>query len=167
MAKQIVNRVANSTLQTIDLEVLYPKGNRSTVDISPWLKNGIVLREKDFREAVSKHPWERYTNHYVSINCSTDAIIPAWAFMLVSTKLIPYAKKTVIGSQQALETILFTEILNDLEMSEYHNAPVIIKGCSNKPIPNAAFGILISKLQPIVKRIMYGEACSFVPLYKK
>lgn len=167
MAKQIVNRVTNSILKTIDLEVLYPKGNRTAFDISPWLENGIVLREKDFRKAVSTHPWERYTNQYVSIHCSTEAIIPAWAFMLVSTKLIPYAKKTVIGSQQTLETILFTEILSDLDISEYQNAPVIIKGCANKPIPSAAFGMLISKLQPIAKSIMYGEACSFVPLYKK
>jgi len=93
MAKQIVNRVANSVLKTIDLEELYPLGTRVAFDIAPWLQEGIILREKDFREAVSGHPWEQYKNQYVSIHCATDAIIPAWAFMLVSTKLIPHAKK--------------------------------------------------------------------------
>jgi hypothetical protein len=166
MAKQIVNRVANSVLKTIDLEELYPKGTRVAFDVSPWLQEGIILREKDFREAVSKHQWEQYKNQYVSIHCATDAIIPAWAFMLVSTKLMPHAKKTVIGSQQTLETILFTEILNTLDVSQYKDSPIIIKGCANKPIPAAAYGMLISKLQPIAKNIMYGEACSFVPLYK-
>ena len=166
MAKQIVNRVANSVLKTIDLEELYPKGTRVAFDIAPWLQEGIILREKDFRESVSGHPWEQYKNQYVSIHCTADAIIPAWAFMLVSTKLIPHAKKTVIGSQQTLETILFTEVLNTLDVSQYQDSPIIIKGCANKPIPAAAYGMLISKLQPIAKSIMYGEACSFVPLYK-
>jgi hypothetical protein len=167
MSNQIVNRVANSILKTIDLEELYPEGARVAFDIAPWLHEGIILREKNFREAVSSHPWEQYKNNYVSIYCSTDAIIPAWAFMLITTKLTPHAQKTVIGSQEALETILFTEILNTVDLSSYQDTPVIIKGCANKPIPAAAYGMLISKLQPIAKSIMYGEACSSVPLYKK
>jgi hypothetical protein len=152
MAKEIVNRVANSVLKTIDLEQLYPKGARVTFDIAPWLQEGIVLREKDFREAVSRHPWEQYKNQYVSIHCSTEAIVPAWAFMLVSTKLIPHTKKTVIGSQQTLETILFTEVLNNLDIGQYQNTPVIIKGCANKPIPPAAYGMLISKITTHCKK---------------
>jgi hypothetical protein len=167
MAKQIVNRVANSIIKTIDLEELYPKGTRIAFDIAPWLHKGIILKEKDFRVTVSNHLWEQYTDQYVSIHCTAEAIIPAWAFLLVSTKLIPHTKKTVIGSLQTLETILFTEILNNLDISEYQDAPVIIKGCAGKPIPGAAYGMLISKLQPIAKSIMYGEACSFVPLFKK
>ena len=143
------------------------KGPELLLILPPWLHKGITLKEKDFREIVSTHSWEQYTDQYVSIHCSKDAIIPAWAFMLVSTKLIPHTKKTVIGSLQTLETILFTEILNNLDISEYQDAPVIIKGCAGKPIPGAAYGMLISKLQPIAKSIMYGEACSFVPLYKK
>jgi|TARA_B100000795_G_scaffold256421_1_gene228828 hypothetical protein len=167
MSNQIVNRVANSILKTIDLEELYPQGTRVAFDIAPWLQEGIILREKNFREAVSNHPWEQYKNNFVSIHCSTDSIIPAWAFMLIATKLTPHAQKTVIGSQEVLETILFTEVLNMLDLSSYKDTPVIIKGCANKPIPPAAYGMLISKLQPIAKSIMYGEACSSVPLYKR
>ena len=166
MAEEIVNRVANSKLVVIDLEDYYPSGKRIVIDIKDWLFQGFVLREKDFRQQVSTHDWAIYKDAYVALTCSSDAIIPAWAFMLVCTKLIPHAKKTVIGSQQTLETILFTEVLNTLDVSQYQDSPIIIKGCANKPIPAAAYGMLISKLQPIAKSIMYGEACSFVPLYK-
>ena len=102
MAEEIINRVANSVLKTIDLEALYPSGQRAVVDIAPWLLEGIVLREKDFRNEVENHNWESYKNQYVSITCSTDAIIPAWAFMLITTKLSPYAKKEIIGTPQEL-----------------------------------------------------------------
>lgn len=166
MAEEIINRVANSVLKTIDLEALYPSGQRAVVDIAPWLLEGIVLREKDFRNEVENHNWESYKNQYVSITCSTDAIIPAWAFMLITTKLSPYAKKAIIGTPQELETILFFEILSTFNIEEYKDKPVIIKGCADKPIPAAAYGFLISKIQPVAKSILYGEACSSVPLYK-
>jgi hypothetical protein len=167
MADQIVNRVSNSVLKTIDLEELYPEGQRVAFDIAPWLFEGIVLREKDFRNEVKNHNWQQYSNQYVYIHCSTDTIIPAWAFMLIATQLSPYSKKVIIGSQEALETILFFELINSLDVSGYKDKPLIIKGCANKPIPPAAYGFLISKLQPIAKSIMYGEACSSVPLFKR
>ncbi len=167
MKKEIVNRVAKSPLVTIDLEELYPSGSRIAFDIAPWLVEGIVLREKEFRIKVENHQWDIYTNKYISIYCSTDAIIPAWAFMLITTKLTPHANSIVIGTQKELETVLFFELISYLNIEEYKNKSVIIKGCAEKPIPPAAYGFLISKLQPVAKSILYGEACSSVPLYKR
>lgn len=165
--KEIVNRVANSKLVTIDLEDLYPPGDRVSFDISQWLLEGIVLREKDFRESVKNHDWSQYKGKFVALNCSTNAIVPGWAYMLVSLHLAPYALKVTVGSLDNLESILYSEILQNFDVSEYANQPVIIKGCANKPIPQNAYVLLAQKLQAVAKSIMYGEACSSVPLYKR
>lgn len=165
--KEIVNRVANSKLVTIDLEDFYPLGDRVSFDISQWLLEGIVLREKDFRESVKNHDWSQYKDKYVALNCSTNAIVPGWAYMLVSLHLAPYALKVTVGSLDNLESILFSEILQNFDVSKYANQPVIIKGCANKPIPQNAYVLLAQKLQAVAKSIMYGEACSSVPLYKR
>lgn len=167
MAEEIVNRVANSKLVTIDLEDLYPKGERILFDIKDWLLEGLVLREKEFRMSAKAHDWSRYEGAYVALTCSTDAIIPGWAYMLLSTYLAPVAKKVVTGDLETLETIVYSEILQDFDVSQYRDLPVIIKGCSRKPVPKNAYLQLINKLQPVAKSIMYGEACSSVPLYKK
>ncbi len=168
MAEEIVNRVANNkNLITFDLEDYYPSGNRIVFDIKDWLFEGLILREKDFRKHVSEHNWEQYKNSYVAITCSTDAIIPGWAFLLVTSSLMPFAKKVVTGSLEMLETILYNDIITDFDFSEYQDKLVIIKGCANKPVPQGAYIALIQKLQPIVKSLMYGEACSSVPLYKR
>lgn len=167
MAEEIVNRVANSKLKTIDLEEIYPQGRRQTLDISQWLKEGLVLREKDFRLALKEHDWTQYTGSYIAMNCSTDAIIPGWAYMLVSTYLLPIAKKVIVGNLELLETVIYTELISEMNLSEFENLPVIIKGCAKKPVPENAYLQLIGKLQPIAKSIMYGEACSSVPLFKK
>lgn len=167
MAEEIINRVANSKLVTIDLEDYYSPGERIVFDIKDWLLDGLVLREKDFRENAKNHDWSKYQNTYVALNCSTDAIIPGWAYMLVSTYLNPIAKKIVIGNLEQLETILYTEVLEKMDFSEYKDLPVIVKGCSRKPVPQNAYIQLINKLQPIARSIMYGEACSSVPLFKK
>ena len=167
MAEEIVNRVANSKLVTVDLEELYPAGERVVFDIKDWLLEGFVLREKDFRATAKAHDWAQYTDKYVALTCSSDAIIPGWAYMLLSTYLTPYAKKVVTGDLEMLETVLYTEILKDLEVSVYEGLPVIIKGCSRRPVPPNAYLQLINKLQPVAKSIMYGEACSSVPLFKK
>ena len=168
MAEEIVNRVAkNKTLSTIDLEDYYPSGNRIVFDIKDWLFEGLILREKDFRKYVAEHHWEQYKNSYVAITCSTDAIIPGWAFLLVTSSLVPFAKKVVTGSLETLETILYNDIIAQLYVSQYQDKFVIVKGCSNKPVPQGAYIALIQKLQPIVKSLMYGEACSSVPLYKR
>lgn len=167
MAEEIINRVANSKLVTIDLEDFYLSGPRTVFDISDWLFEGLLLREKDFREQVKNHDWSQYQDAYVALCCSTDAIIPSWAYLLLTTQLNPFAKKVVIGNLNLLETILYVDIINNIDVTSFEDKPVIIKGCSNKAIPETAYTLLISKVQPVAKSIMFGEACSTVPLYKK
>jgi len=163
----IVNRVAQSKLLTIDLEDYYPEGERVVLDIKDWLYEGIILKEKEFRAFVANHPWEQYRNAYVAMHCSTDAIVPGWAFMLITTKLQPYAKQIVLGELELLETVLFRSVIESLDVSLFKDKPVIIKGCSNKPVPENAYIWATEKLQGVAKSIMYGEACSSVPLFKK
>lgn len=167
MAEEIINRVANSKLVTLDLEDFYPKGERILFDISQWLLEGIILREKDFREKADSHDWSQYQDCFIALHCSTDAIVPGWAYMLLSLKVAPFANKVTVGTLQDLESILYTEILQDMDVSQYKDKPVIIKGCAHKPIPQNAYVLLAQKLQPIAKSIMYGEACSSVPLFKR
>jgi len=167
MAGEIINRVANSKLVTIDLEDFYPNGKRIPFDISNWLLEGIVLREKDFRAEANQHDWEQYKDAYIALHCSTDAIIPGWAYLLLTMHLTPFAKKVVVGNLETLENIIFTEILDNLDVSAYEDKPVIIKGCTHKPIPESAYTLLAQKLYPIARSVMYGEACSSVPLYKR
>ncbi len=125
------------------------------------------MKEKDFREALKNHDWSQYQNHFVAIYCSTDAIVPAWANILVATYVAPFAQKVVSGNLNDLETALYQEILPTLDYTLYQDKPVIIKGCSKKPVPESAYIMAVHKLQPIAKTIMYGEACSAVPLFKK
>ena len=167
MAEEIINRVANSKLVTFDLEEIYPKGERVSFDISQWLLEGIVLRESEFRNKATEHNWSQYQDKFVALFCSTDAIVPGWAYLLLSLHLAPYAKKVTVGSLDELESILFTELLQNIDVSEYIDKPVIIKGCAHKPIPQNAYVLLVQRLQPIAKSIMYGEACSSVPLFKR
>lgn len=167
MADEIINRVANSKLVNIDLEEFYPEGKRVLFDIKDWLFEGIILKEKDFREHVTNHDWSQYQDTYVALTCSEDAIIPSWAYLLLSSELVLYAKKVVIGNLELLETVLFQDVIQNIDISEFTDKPIIIKGCADKPIPPSAFSMLIEKIQPIAKTIMYGEACSTVPLFKK
>lgn len=167
MPKEIINRVAQSKLVTFNLEDYYPEGNRILFDISNWLLEGFILKEKDFREEAKNHDWQQYKNAYVALTCSTDAIIPAWAYMLLTTYLSQIAKKVVIGNLEQLESSIYQDIINKLDISSLKDLPIIIKGCSKKPVPKNAYIYLIEKLQPIAKNIMYGEACSSVPLFKR
>jgi len=167
MKDEIINRVANSKLKVIDLEDFYPKGERVSFDIKDWLLEGLVLREKEFRVFIAEYNWSQYQDCYVALYCSTDAIVPDWAYMLISIELQPYCKLVTIGSLEHLESLLYADIISSLNLSEYKNAPVIIKGCSHKPVPSNALILLSQKLKPIAKSIMFGEACSSVPLYKK
>jgi len=164
---EIANKVANSVLEVFDLEDYYPSGIRTQLDISKWLLDGFLLKEKDFREVLKTNDWSQFQNHFVAIHCSTDAIIPAWASILVTVYLSPFAKKVVVGNLADLETSLYQEILSTLDYSKYQDKPIILKGCSKKPVPESAYIMAIQKLQPFAKSIMYGEACSAVPLYKK
>ena len=167
MAEEIINRVANSKLITFDLEDLYRPGNRQLVDISQWLDQGFILRESEFRKSIKEHDWSQYTNAFVALHCSTDAIVPAWAYMLVTTHMQGIAKKVITGDLALLETILYTEVIQGIDVTPYENVPVIVKGCSNKPVPENAYLLLIEKLQPVARSVMFGEACSSVPIYKK
>lgn len=164
---EIVNRVANSKLKNIDLEDFYPAGKRVLFDIKDWLFQGIILKEKDFREKVDNYDWSQLEGAYVAFTCTVDAIIPSWAYLLLTTRACSFAKKCVVGNLELLESIVYTEIIGSLDIEEFKDKPVIIKGCANKPIPESAYTLLVQKLQPVVKNIMYGEACSTVPLYKK
>ncbi len=167
MENEIINRVTNSKLKVIDLEDYYPNGERILFDIKDWLLEGLVLREKDFRVSVTEHDWSQYQDCYVALHCSTDAIVPDWAYMLISIQLQTYSKLTVIGSLEQLESIIYTSIISELDLEIYKDMPVIIKGCSHKPVPSNALVLISQRLKPIAKSIMFGEACSSVPLFKR
>lgn len=167
MAEEIINRIASSKLITIDLEDFYPQRERIVFDIKDWLYEGLILREKDFRTQVKSHDWSQYQNSYIALTCSTDAIIPSWAYLLLTAQLSEYTSKVVVGNLELLETAIYQEIISSLDISEYKDKPIIIKGCANKPIPPSAYTLLIEKIQPVAKTVMFGEACSTVPLYKK
>lgn len=162
----IINKVANSGLINIDLEDWYPKGLRRLIDLKNQLFHGLILREKDLREFIKTHDWQQYRDAYVAVHCSADAVIPVWAYMLVAAQLQPYARHVTFGDLEALETELYREILSGLDVEAYRNERLIIKGCGNLPVPPAAFLMLTTKLRPVAKSIMYGEACSTVPVYK-
>jgi hypothetical protein len=163
---EIVNKVASSALMVFDLEDYYPKGNKVSIDISQWLIEGFMLKEKDFREALKNHDWSQYQDAFVAIYCSTDAILPAWAMLLVSTHLQPFCKKIVLGKVSTIDEVIYTETLAQLDYSIYEDKPVILKGCSKKPVPEIAYVLAMQKLQTVAKSVMYGEACSAVPLFK-
>lgn len=167
MADDIVNRVANSKLVVVDLEDYYPEGKRILFDIKDWLFEGLVLREKAFRVQVAEHNWSQYQDAYVALICTSDAIVPAWAYMLISINLEPYAIKTLFGDLEQLEISIFQTVIENLDVTSFKDKSLIIKGCSNKPVPANAYILLSQKLKPIAKSIMYGEACSSVPLFKK
>lgn len=164
---EIINKVANSALEVFDLEDYYPTGIRTQIDLSQWLYDGFLLKEKDFREALKNHDWSQYQNHLVAIHCTTDAILPAWASILVTVHLAPYAKKIIVGKSSDIDTVVYQELLSSLDYSNYQDKPVILKGCSKKPVPESAYIFAVQQLQKVAKSIMYGEACSAVPLYKK
>lgn len=165
--EEITNRVANSGLITLDLGEMYPAGERVLLDIKDQLFQGLILREKDFREYIATHDWSQYKNKFVAITCTADAIIPDWSWMLLASALQPFAKKIVFGDLEKLETVLFTEVLSAFDSEQYRDARVVIKGCGDKPVPKTAYIELTRVLQPVVKSIMYGEPCSTVPVYKR
>lgn len=167
MEGEIVNKVANSALKIFDLEDYYPENPRMTLDISQWLFHGFVLKEKDFRSALKDFNWEVYKDSFVALHCSTDAILPSWAFMLVSSYLEPFALKVFLGDLDHLESSIYQDVLSQIDYTQYEGLPVIIKGCAKKPIPDEAYVLATNKLMPYARSIMFGEACSAVPIFKK
>jgi len=166
MPDEIINRVTKSKLETIDVEFFITKMERISFDIKPWLKEELFLVEKDFREKVKNFDWKKYNNKAVFIICSNDAIVPDWAFILVSSQLNNKSIINVIGSKEVLDIKLITDSINTFDFSIYKDKIVIIKGCSDQKIPLSAYSILLEKLQLQAKSIMFGEACSSVPIYK-
>jgi hypothetical protein len=164
---EIVNKVSQSGLISIDLEEFYPEGERCLFDIKNLLYQGLILREKDFREYIKNKDWSEFKDKYVALICSADAIVPTWAYMLLATHLEPYAKRVVFGDLEVLETILYNDILSKINPDDYKDARVVVKGCGDLPVPKAAYVEITRILRPVVKSIMYGEPCSTVPLYKK
>ena len=165
--QEIINKVAASQLIVFDLEDYYRTEKRIQIDISQWLTDCFLLIEKDFRNHLKAFDFSQYQDNLVAINCGTDAIVPAWAIILVTTYVSPFAKKVVLGNLNDLETALYQDILSTIDYAVYSNKPIILKGCSKKPVPESAYILAVQHLQPFAKSIMYGEACSAVPIFKK
>lgn len=162
----IVNRVANTNLITIDLENYRDPHERVLLDIKDQLYKDLVLKEKDFRDFIKRTDWSFYTKKNVAVICSSDAIIPNWAYMLIASAMHPYANVLVFGDLQVLEERLYHQAINDIDIEPLRNAKVVIKGCSNLFVPVAAYIEITKKLTPFVSSLMYGEPCSTVPVYK-
>lgn len=163
----IVNKVALSGLITFDLATLAPTGDRVLFDIKDQLFHGLILREKDFREFVKTNDWSQYEGKNVAITCSADAIIPTWAYMLLANRLEPYAKEVIFGDLNVLETFLYEKSLEKLDMRQFEDQRIMVKGCGDIKIPESAFITFTRKLSKVAKSIMYGEACSSVPIFKR
>lgn len=164
---EIVNRVASSSIKTFDLEILYVPGDRVVLDIRDQLYEGLILREKPFREFIKSHDWAQYRDKFVAITCSADAIIPTWAYMLLTSALEPFARLIVFGVLEDLETKIFSDVLDRVDWQQYTDARVVIKGCSKVAVPTAAYVEATRRLRPFAASIMFGEPCSTVPVYKK
>ncbi|HLP34271.1 MAG TPA: DUF2480 family protein [Bacteroidia bacterium] len=167
MEQEIVNKVANSGLITIDLEELVDRRERVALDIKDQLFQGLLLREKDFRNFIAEHNWAHYRDKHVAVFCSTDAILPKWAFMLMAQALQPFAASVVYGSVEQLETMLYQKALAEINAEEYRDKRIVIKGCGDKDVPTFAYVELTRILTPVAKSIMYGEPCSTVPVFKR
>ena len=167
MTDEIINKVAGSGLVNIEMDDLLPPGERVLLDIAPALFEGLLLREKDFRAFVAEHDWEQYRGKFVAVQCSADAIVPTWAYMLVGVHLEPVAAGVVFGTMDDLLRELFREAIQNLDVETYHDKRVLIHGCGRIPVPPSAFLDISVRLKPVVKSLMFGEACSTVPIYKK
>ena len=167
MENIIINKVAESALTSLDLEEYYPKGETAVFDLKDHLFMGLILKEKDFRTALQTFDWEQFRNKNVAITCSVDAIIPMWAYMLVASYLTPVAKEVVFGEEKNILNTLLVRNISQIKGEDYSDKRVVVKGCGDVPIPEAAYVEITNKLRPFVKSLMYGEPCSTVPIYKR
>lgn len=163
----IINKVAQSALITLDLEKYYPKQKIEEFDLKEYLFMELILKEKDFREAMKNIDWSIYRDKTIALHCSADAIIPIWAYMLVTTYLQPYAYDIIFGDKDTVLNAYFCKNLEQINPNDFEDKRVVIKGCADIKIPEAAYIEITRKLRPVVKSIMYGEPCSTVPVYKK
>jgi hypothetical protein len=167
MNEPIVNKVAESGLVTLDLEQYYPGDETAVFDLKDHLFMGLILKEKEFREALKQHDWSQYKNKSVAVTCTADAIIPVWAYMLIASNLQPVAKHIVVGDEKELHRTVFLQNLAAIDLEEFNDKKVIVKGCGDKPVGDFVYSEITRLLLPVAKSIMYGEACSTVPVYKK
>lgn len=165
--ENIINKVAQSGLVTLDPAAFYPAGDRVVYDIKDNLFQGLILREKDFREFVKNHDWSQYAGKNIAVTCTADAIVPAWAYMLIANRLAPYVHEVVFGDKDVLETVLFEKAMTSLDVEQYRDQRIVIKGCGEIEVPVSAYVELTKKLTPVAKSIMFGEPCSTVPIYKR
>ncbi len=166
MDKPLVNRVAASSLITLNLEDHFPEGAVVSFDLKDYLFKELILKEKDFREALQNHDWSQYEGKNLLIFCSTDAIIPLWAFMLVAIYAEPHAREIFQGTEAEFHKMAFTKAIEKIDASQYSGQRIVIKGCGHKEVPPSAYVDLTKKLRPFAKSIMFGEPCSTVPIYK-
>lgn len=165
--ENIVNKVAQSGLVSLDLATVKPDGERVLYDIKDNLFHGLMLREKDFREFIKTHDWSQYQDKHIAITCSADAIVPTWAYMLLSTKFSEYAANVIFGNLEELENYLFEKAIENWDIEQFKDQKIVIKGCGDIYVPVSAFVSITAKLKPVVKSLMYGEPCSTVPLFKR
>lgn len=166
MSEQIVNKVASSALIQLDLEAYYPKEQTAVFDLQPHLFMGLILKEKEFREVLQNLDWSIYQNKLVGVTCSADAIIPAWAYMLVASYLQPVAADVVFGSEADAVRQKFISNINNIDAGQFRDQRVVVKGCGDLNIDEYAYLEITKKLRPVAKSIMYGEPCSTVPVFK-
>ena len=167
MDKPLVNRVAASGLITINLEDFFPAEEVVVFDIKDYLYMELILKEKDFRAALKEHDWTQYEGKNLVVFCSTDAIVPVWAYMLVAAYAEPFANRVFQGDEDTFYKVFFNEAINQIDGAQYEQKRIVIKGCSNKPVPPSAYVELTQKLRPFAQSIMYGEPCSTVPIFKR
>jgi hypothetical protein len=166
MEEEIINKVSQSTLNTLDLEQFFPKENIRIFDMKPFLFMELILKEKDFRASLLTIDWSVYKDDLVGIFCSADAVIPVWAYMLVTSYLQPYAKEVIMGNETEVLRQVITNRIQAIDPGEYKDKRVVVKGCGDRPVGDFAFLEITKLLRPVVKSIMYGEPCSTVPVYK-
>lgn len=164
---KIINKVATSQLVTFDLEDYYQAGERVILDIKDQLFQGLILKEKDFREFIKAHNWGGYQNKFVAITCSADAIVPTWAYMLLVIALEPYASHVVFGTLEELEIALYKSRFAEIDWEQFRNAKVVIKGCSKVEVPTGVYVEATLRIKPYALSLMFGEPCSTVPLFKR
>jgi len=166
MSEAIVNKVSESGLITVDLEQYYPRDEVVLFDLKDHLFMGLILKEKDFREALKNQDWEAYRNKYVGLTCSVDAIIPPWAYMLAASYLQPVAKDVIMGDVNDVHKTIFIKNIQSINVNEFAGQRVVVKGCGETPIGEFAYMEITKRLRPVVKTILYGEPCSTVPIFK-
>jgi len=167
MSEPIINKVAESGLVTLDLEQWYPRGERIVFDLKDHLFMGMILKEKEFREALKNTDWTAYEGKDVALYCSADAIIPVWAWMLAAAYLQPVAREIVMGDEKELHKQLYLKNLASINPADYTDKRVVVKGCGDTPIEDYVYMEITRRLRPVAKSIMYGEPCSTVPVYKR